>query len=78
MSTYRPPAPQPLQIKQQLPRLRPYPPNPLPTPEPGLGDDVPCVKCGAVALDTGLECTECGHDNYAAVYGAPFVREVRP
>ena len=29
---------------------------------PGLGDDVPCSKCGAVALDTGLECTECGHD----------------
>jgi hypothetical protein len=40
--------------------------------EPGLGDDVPCVKCGAVALDTGLECSECGHDNYEAVTGKPF------
>ena len=39
--------------------------------EPGLGDDVPCVKCGG-ALDTGLECDECGHDNYEAVYGEPF------
>ena len=27
---------------------------------------------GAVALDTGLECSECGHDNYPAVYGRPF------
>ena len=26
-------------------------------------DDVPCEKCGKVALDTGLECDECGHDN---------------
>lgn len=38
---------------------------PLPTgkrrSEAGAGDDVPCAKCGA-ALDTGLECTECGHD----------------
>ena len=38
---------------------------PLPTgkrhSEPGAGDDVPCSKCGA-ALNTGLECTECGHD----------------
>lgn len=40
--------------------------------EPGEGDDVPCVKCGAVALDTGLECSECGHDNYEAVTGRPF------
>jgi len=39
---------------------------------PGLGDDIPCEKCGAVALDTGLECSECGHDNYPAVYGRPF------
>lgn len=29
---------------------------------PGLGDDVPCSKCGKHALDTGLECTNCGHD----------------
>jgi hypothetical protein len=39
---------------------------------PGKGDDVPCTNCGAVALDTGLECTECGHDNYEAVMGKPF------
>lgn len=39
---------------------------------PGLGDDVACVNCGAVALDTGLECTECGHDNWQAVTGKPF------
>lgn len=39
---------------------------------PGLGDDIPCEKCGAVALDTGLECDECGHDNYQAVMGRPF------
>lgn len=43
-----------------------------PKDEPGPGDDVPCVKCGAVALDTGLECSECGHDNYEAVTGKPF------
>lgn len=42
-----------------------------PHSEPGKGDDVPCVKCGG-ALDTGLECTECGHDNYEAVTGKPF------
>lgn len=40
---------------------------------PGPGDDIPCAKCGAVALDTGLECDECGHDNYKAVTGKPFV-----
>lgn len=39
---------------------------------PGEGDDVPCEKCGAVALDTGLECSECGHDNHEAVTGEPF------
>lgn len=32
----------------------------VPKDEPGLGDDIPCSKCGS-ALDTGLECTECGH-----------------
>lgn len=32
-----------------------------PKDEPGPGDDTPCSKCGS-ALDTGLECTECGHD----------------
>lgn len=36
--------------------------------EVGLGDDIPCSKCGAVALDTGLECTECGHDMYPEIY----------
>jgi hypothetical protein len=41
---------------------------------PGAGDDVACAKCGAVALDTGLECDECGHDNYEAVTGKPFLR----
>lgn len=42
--------------------------------EAGPGDDVPCVKCGG-ALDTGLECSECGHDNYEAVTGKPFEAE---
>ena len=36
--------------------------------EPGMGDDVQCEKCGS-ALDTGLECVECGHDNWEAVTG---------
>ena len=40
--------------------------------EPGKGDDTPCVWCGALALDTGLECNECGFDNYEAVTGKPF------
>lgn len=40
---------------------------------PGKGDDIACEKCGAVALDTGLECSECGHDNHEAVTGVPFV-----
>lgn len=40
--------------------------------EPGEGDDIACEKCGAVALDTGLECSVCGHDNYEAVTGRPF------
>lgn len=44
-----------------------------PADGPGLGDDIPCEKCGAVALDTGLECDECGHDNYEAVCGVPFL-----
>lgn len=34
---------------------------------PGLGDDIPCGKCGA-ALDTGLECTECGYDMHPEIY----------
>ncbi len=49
----------------------PRTPDP-PKPEPGLGDDIACVKCGSVALDTGLECDACGFDNYEAVYGHPF------
>lgn len=40
--------------------------------DPGRGEDVACVQCGAVALDTGLECSECEHDNYEAVTGKPF------
>lgn len=44
-----------------------------PKDEPNEGDDVPCAKCGAVALDTGLECSECGHDNWEAVYGKPYL-----
>lgn len=54
-------------------QLRPFPPPPDPKPDPeGLGDDIACEKCGKVALDTGLECSECGHDNYPAIYGKPF------
>lgn len=45
--------------------------------EVGEGDDVPCERCGAVALDTGLECSECGHDNYEAVTGKPFAEVKR-
>jgi len=41
-----------------------------PKSEPGLGDDAPCSKCGS-ALDTGLECTECGHDMRPEIYPAP-------
>jgi len=36
--------------------------------EPGLGDDIPCSKCGAIALDTGLECNACGHDMMPEIY----------
>jgi hypothetical protein len=43
-----------------------------PRDEPGLGDDIPCSKCGA-ELDTGLECTECGHDMWSEVY--PAIRQ---
>ena len=43
-----------------------------PRDQSGLGDDIPCEKCGSVALDTGLECSECGHDNYPAVMGRTF------
>jgi hypothetical protein len=37
--------------------------------QPGVGDDVACVNCGAVALDTGLECDECGWDNSEVLTG---------
>ena len=31
-------------------------------------DNFPCVNCGAYpSLDTGLECSECGYDNWDAV-----------
>jgi hypothetical protein len=43
-------------------------------PGPGPGDDVPCDKCGAIALDTGLECDECGYDNWEVVTGLPYTR----
>lgn len=33
----------------------------------GLGDEIPCAKCGS-ALDTGLECTECGYDMAPEIY----------
>jgi hypothetical protein len=40
-----------------------------PRSEPGLGDDIPCSRCGS-ELDTGLECTECGHDMRPEIYPA--------
>jgi len=55
-----------------LPAFNPRSDATKPSDQPGLGDDIPCEKCGAVALDTGLECSECGHDNYPAVMGRPF------
>jgi hypothetical protein len=58
--------------------LPPFNPNrPRPKANPGEGDDVACIKCGAVALDTGLECSECGHDNYEAATGKPFGVDTR-
>ena len=62
---------------QGLPVFNPRSDAPKRRDEPGKGDDVPCVKCGG-ALDTGLECTECGHDNYEAVTGKPFKRPNAP
>ena len=56
---------------QGLPVFNPRSDAPKRRDEPGKGDNIPCVKCGG-ALDTGLECTECGHDNYEAVTGKPF------
>lgn len=54
-----------------LPQFNPRSDAPRLRVVPGAGDDAPCEKCGG-ALDTGLECTECGHDNYEAVTGKPF------
>lgn len=54
-----------------LPPFNPNRTDPVPDP-PGKGDDVACFACGAKALDTGLECDECGADNYEAVTGKPF------
>jgi len=44
--------------------------------EPGLGDDIPCSKCGAIALDTGLECTECGYDMRPEIYPEDYMSNV--
>jgi len=44
--------------------------------EPGLGDDIACSRCGAVALDTGLECTECGHDMRPEIYPEDYAENV--
>jgi hypothetical protein len=42
-----------------------------PQPQPrNNGDGQLCKKCGSEFLDTGWECTDCGHDNQAA-YAAP-------
>lgn len=49
-----------------------------PAEPPGMGDDVACWCCGAKALDTGLECAECGTDNYEAVTGKPFAQSAQP
>lgn len=46
--------------------------------EPGLGDDIACSKCGSVALDTGLECTECGHDMRPEIYPENYVKNTLP
>ncbi len=55
-----------------LPKFNPRSDAPMRRSEPGEGDDVACEKCSAVALDTGLECSDCGYDNYEAVTGKPF------
>ena len=46
--------------------------------EPGLGDDIACSKCGAIALDTGLECTECGYDMRPEIYPEDYVKNPMP
>jgi hypothetical protein len=46
--------------------------------QPGVGDDVACVNCGEVALDTGLECDECGWDNSEVLTGKKWHATKRP
>lgn len=55
-----------------LPKFNARSDAPVRRDEPGEGYDVACVNCGAVALDTGLECSVCGHDNWLAVTGEAF------
>lgn len=45
---------------------------------PGLGDDIACSKCGSVALDTGLECTECGYDMRPEIYPEDAITSAMP
>jgi hypothetical protein len=40
--------------------------------EEGLGDDIHCSKCNGY-IDTGLECTECGHDMRPEIYPEDYV-----
>jgi len=44
--------------------------------EPGLGDDIPCSNCGAIALDTGLECSECGYDMRPEIYPEDYEEKI--
>lgn len=37
--------------------------------DPGPGDDELCARCGKMSIDTGLECYECGFDNYEHLTG---------
>lgn len=43
--------------------------------EEGLGDDIHCSKCDGY-LDTGLECTECGHDMRPEIYPEDYILAV--
>lgn len=64
--------------KGAIPAFDPRRDEPKPPAEPGPGDDVPCVNCGERALDTGLECDNCGFDNHEAVTGKPFPKGATP
>lgn len=46
---------------------------------PKDGDQQVCLNCGADALDTGWECTDCGYDNMPWYYpqGAKKLQEPR-